>query len=379
MESAEFIYIKKTKASRKKNLRVKKQKKAKFSKCLNYINLKLIIFCILSILIIYLIYLFISNYNRTSHGFALLKPYNSAEEKKVESLIKESLKMQKDFCDSPEKYLNQEYENMINLTDFGFKNISYQFYVYKEGDNYISNSIKRIKGYDFKEMGNFYEVLEHYRETKNILNKKDIYMLDIGGNLGVYPTYFGKLGYTVISMEASPRNYYISKKNYCRVNRDAENIIIINRGVSNQEKICNYYTQITGIGNGMLKCDDNRETFRNDGFLWKKIFEVPIVKLSSFIPYLVKKNLALIKLDIEGSESLVMRDAIEFVTKYHIPYIFSEYSKNMIREHGDNPKEFIKLFTDNGYKVSKEGFLSENFIEPDKVTPGNLYFTYHGN
>ena len=129
----------------------------------------------------------------------------------------------------------------------------------------------------------------------------------------------------------------------------------------------------------MLKCDDNRETFRNDGFLWKKIFEVPIVKLSSFIPYLVKKNLALIKLDIEGSESLVMRDAIEFVTKYHIPYIFSEYSKNMIREHGDNPKEFIKLFTDNGYKVSKEGFLSENFLEPNKVTPGNLYFTYHGN
>ena len=227
-------------------------------------------------------------------------------------------------------------------------------------------------------MTNFYEVLEHYRETKNILNKKDIYMLDIGGNLGVYPSYFGKLGYTVISIEASPRNYYILKKNYCEINRNAENIIIINRGVSNQEKICNYYTQITGIGNGMLKCDDNRESFRNAGFLWKKTFEVPIVKLSSFIPYLVKKNLALIKIDIEGSEALVMKDAIEFITKYHIPYIYSEFSEDMIAEHGDNPREFIKLFTDNGYKVSTEGFLSQNFIEPDRVTNGNLYFTYYG-
>ena len=118
-------------------------------------------------------------------------------------------------------------------------------------------------------MTNFYEVLDHYRETKK-LNKKDIYMLDIGGNLGVYPSYFGKLGYTVISIEASPRNYYILKKNYCEIKRNAENIIIINRGVSNQEKICNYYTQITGIGNGMLKCDDNRESFTNAGFLWKK-------------------------------------------------------------------------------------------------------------
>ena len=51
----------------------------------------------------------------------------------------------------------------------------------------------------------------------------------------------------------------------------------------------------------------------------------------------------------------------------------------MIREQGNSPREYIKLFTDNGYKVSKEGFLGQNFIEPNSVTPGNLYFTYYGN
>ena len=187
------------------------------------------------------------------------------------------------------------------------------------------------------------------------------------------------MGYTVISIEASPRNYYFIKKNYCEINRNAENIIIINRGVSNQEKICNYYTQITGIGNGMIKCDDNRETLNSDGFLWKKTFEVPLIKLSSFIPYFTNKNLALIKLDIEGSEALVMKEAIEFITKLHIPYIYSEFSFNMIREHGNNPRNYIKLFTNNGYKVSTKGFLSKHFIPPEKVGPGNLYFTYYGN
>ena len=55
----------------------------------------------------------------------------------------------------------------------------------------------------------------------------------------------------------------------------------------------------------------------------EKTFEIPIIKLSSFIPYLAKKNLALIKIDIEGSEALAMQDAIELITKYHIPlYIF---------------------------------------------------------
>ena len=89
-------------------------------------------------------------------------------------------------------------------------------------------------------------------------------MLDLG---------FGKLGYTVISFEASPRNYYLLKKNYCQVNQNAENIIIINIGVSNQEKICKYYTQIKGLGNGMLKCDENKETIFNDGFQWKKLLK----------------------------------------------------------------------------------------------------------
>ena len=89
--------------------------------------------------------------------------------------------------------------------------------------------------------------------------------------------------------------------------------------------------------------------------------------------------MALIKLDIEGSEALVMKDTIQFITKYHIPYIYSEFSFNMISEHGNNPREYIKLFTDNGYKVSGKGFLSQNFIDPENVVKGNLYFTYYGN
>ena len=72
----------------------------------------------------------------------------------------------------------------------------------------------------------------------------------------------------------------------------------------------------------MIKCDETKEEFDNDGFHWKKSFEVLITKLSRFIPYLANKNVAVIKLDIEGSEALVMQDAIELITKYHIPYMY---------------------------------------------------------
>ena len=284
--------------SKKVNIEYNKnqKKKSTLSKYIRCLYLKLVTLFSILISNLYLIYL-----SRAINNFKGIFPEsffsknsntdNSDKIDKAENIIKESFAIQKDFCDNTNKYLNLEYENMIKLTDFEFKNIDYKIYVYKQGDNYMSNFIIRTKGYDIQEMTNFYDVLEYYGKTKNILNKKDIYMLDLGANLGVYPSYFGRLGYTVISFEASPRNYYLLKKNYCLINRNAENIIIINRGVSNQEKICNYYTQITGIGNGMLKCDENREEFDNAGFHCKKTFEVPIVKLSDFIPYLSNKIL----------------------------------------------------------------------------------------
>ena len=75
-----------------------------------------------------------------------------------------------------------------------------------------------------------------------------------------------------------------------------------------------------------------------------------------------------------------MQEAFELITKYHIPYIYSEFNMAMITEHGNNPREYIKLFTNNGYKVSRDGFLSKNFISPEKVFGIELlYFTYYGS
>ena len=274
MDTIDFINLKEKNIKSYKKTKIKRNTKIKCLKFLKYIDLKLIILYSILISNLYLLYLFNSKFNFAgiSPESFLQKISKSDKSDKVESIIKESFLMQKDFCNNPNKYLNQQYENMIKLTDFKFKSIDFQIYVYKEGDNYMSNFIIRTKGYDVKEMTNLYDILEYYGKTRNILNKKDIYMLDLGANLGVYPSYLGRLGYTVISFEASPRNYYLLKKNYCQINRNAENIIIINKGVSNQEKICNYYTQIKGLGNGMLKCDENKEALDNNGFHWIKTF-----------------------------------------------------------------------------------------------------------
>ena len=80
-------------------------------------------------------------------------------------------------------------------------------YVYSQNDSYMSNEIINTKQYEPSVMSNFYDILQHYKKIKNILNNKDIYVLDIGANIGAFPSFLGKLGYSVISFEASPRNY----------------------------------------------------------------------------------------------------------------------------------------------------------------------------
>ena len=242
----------------------------------------------------------------------LNKPLNN------NNIFEEYIKHQKNFCNNPDKFYNPKYEKLLMLTKFSFRNISYQMYVYKKVDRWMSNEIIRTAKYEPFHMTHFLDILKYYGKKNNIKKNEDIFMLDIGGNLGAYPLFLGKFGYSIITFEASPRNSYIIYKNYCLTNKNA-NIIIVNKGLSNEEKTCNYYSQIKAIGNGTVLCDQNEKIVTAGNLNLQKEFEVNLTKLSNFVPYLSTKNIALIKMDIEGGEGIVIEDAIELISKYSTP------------------------------------------------------------
>ena len=305
---------------------------------------------------------------------------NKLNETSNNNIMKEYIERQKNFCKNPGKFYNQKYEKLIKSTKFSFRNISYQMYVYNKVDWWMSNEIIRTARYEPKHMSNFLDILIYYGKKKNIKKNEDIFMLDIGGNLGAYPSFLGKFGYSIITFEASPRNSYILYKNYCRINKNS-NIIIVNKGLSNEEKICNYYSQIKAIGNGVVLCDENEKITKAGNLNLQKEFEIKLTKLSNFLPYLLNKNIALIKLDIEGGEGIVMEDAIELINKYHVPFIFTEFDPKYLEKHGTNPKKYLELFANNGYKISDKGFLNVTYmkVEEIKLHHNNLYFAYYGN
>jgi len=247
------------------------------------------------------------------------------------------------LCNSPNKYFNQQYEELIRLAKFSFKGLSYQMYVYKKNDNSMSNFIIQKGFYEPRHMSDILNALIFYKIKNNIINNKDIFVLDIGGNIGQYTSFLGKHGYSILTFEASPRNFYILNKNYCRNNKNS-NVILINKGVGNQEKICNYFTQIESIGNGILLCDENKKNIKVKGYHFIKTFNVSLIKLNNFFSYLSNKKVALIKIDIEGGEGKAIEAGIELINKLHIPFIFTEYNPRLLKKHGTDPKKYLEYF-----------------------------------
>lgn len=226
------------------------------------------------------------------------------------------------------------------------------------------------------------EALNFYRKNNAILNNKDIIVLDIGGNVGWYPSLLGRYGYTIISFEAFEKNYYVEKKNFCLLNNHS-NIIIVPKGLGIEEKICHYFNHKSNPGNGMVICD-NKDNL-NDKILGKafiKESEVEITTLNYFIPYLCDKNVALIKLDVEGNELQILKGGSKLITKYHVPFVVLEFSPSHLKEVGSEPRKLAEFFVDNGYKISLEGFLSKNYITVDEllnktVIQINCYFIHN--
>ena len=247
-------------------------------------------------------------------------------------------------------------------------------FVYKTNDT-VSKGIRNSHRWEASHTLKVLKALEYYSKKRNLENK-DIYLLDIGSNIVWYTYYLGKYGYKVLSFEANKINNYISYKSYC-INKDV-NVTLINKGLDKEDKICTLKTVDIDRGNGMIFCE-NREKDLKD-FDGDNFNNIELTKLSRYYKYLFNKNLAFIKIDVEGSEAIVLEGGKELITKYHVPFIKMEFEVKMIEAHRTNALEFLQFFENNGYKISLKDFFSKKYISSSELVKnkGNndLYIVY---
>ena len=298
---------------------------------------------------------------------------NNSYEEFNETINNKYIQEQNNFCNKPNEFYNKEFEDKIRTADVKFKDKKYQMFIYKK-DDIVSNCIKFNGHWESTETTNVLEALNHYVFIKKI-KKEDVYIIDIGANIGWYTFILGKFGYKIISFEPSQLNTYILKKNYC-LNKDA-NTTIINKGLYKEDKKCDLYTPNGNEGDKVIFCEkkDNLPSH------FKKTAEIILTKLSNYIQFFSDKNLALIKIDVEGGEGKVFEGGIEIITKYHVPLIFMEFFQNSLKSHDTDPEQFLQIFEKNGYKISPNSFFDKKYYSIDDIMRRgkniiNLYLVY---
>ena len=300
------------------------------------------------------------------------KDYNEKNDIFNEDTKQYYKKLQKLFCQDNNIFMNPFVEKEIKAVKIDINKISFKMFVYRKNDR-VSNSILINKNYDLKGIINILNALDYYSK-KNKIKKKNIYILDIGANIGWFSLIIGKNGYNVIAFEPSQTNYYILKKNFC-LNKELD-ITLINKGIYNEEKNCTLYYDLLNVGDGILFCGNNK--FNQTNYYFENI---KLTKLSNYITYLKDKNLAFIKIDVEGSELKAIESGIDLIIKYHIPFIYLEFNQILLKKNGSSPELLLRIFQNNGYQFSIIDFLSKNYLSIEDLIKNqfiNIYIIYSG-
>ena len=304
------------------------------------------------------------NISFNEHDMAKNEEFNEYTKKYYEQL-------QTNFCLNSSNFNNLEIENMIEKVLISYDNHTFNIFIYKEND-IISESIHNNGVWNADVSHNFLSSLNFFSIKKN-LSKDNVYFIDIGANIGWYSYFLGNSGYQVLSFEPSKFNNYVLKKNYC-LNKDVK-IIIINKSVNIQNKNCFLGHKISNIGESILICNKKLNLYKNNYF----IEEISMTKLSNYISFLSNKNIALMSLNLDGSEEKAIIGGQALIIKYHIPFIYMKFIPKLLENQSTNIKLFLEFFEINGYKFSLIDFLSKEYISIDELLKRNgvnLYIIY---
>jgi FkbM family methyltransferase len=291
--------------------------------------------------------------------------------------------IQNHFCDNVRLTVDKNLEEKIMLYNISLNNTNFDMFIYNSYD-YLSYQIQLNQSLQGEATLKMLEAVQYFADKYDFEND-DIAIIDIGANVGWYTTFFGYFKYTVLSFESLPENNYILRKNYCRNNRDffgpLSTITIINEVLYPIETFCDYYKDLKNAKKNLVLCDKSKEKNLDKDYI--KIDRVKSTSLSNFIPLITNKRVTLIRLDLEYEGEMAILSGKELIFKYHIPYVFMEFNMLMFALHETRPQDFLRFFTENGYRISLKGFLTDEFISVEdimriKFITINLYLVFVG-
>ncbi|HTG80929.1 MAG TPA: FkbM family methyltransferase [Geobacteraceae bacterium] len=162
-------------------------------------------------------------------------------------------------------------------------------------------------------------------------------IIDCGSNIGMSILFFKKLypGARVVGFEPDRTTYGKLEENI-RLN-NLQHVRVYNQAVSDQNGTITFYKDPDIVGSHVMSVLDKRTSGQK--------VEIDAVRLSEFIT----EEVDFLKLDIEGSETLVIRELSETNKLRMIKELIIEYHHHFLDKDDDNLSEFLHLLEKNGF------------------------------
>ena len=174
-------------------------------------------------------------------------------------------------------------------------------------------------------------------------NKKIPYMIDGGANIGLATIYLKKIypEAEIVAFEPDPKIFRILKHNTSAFG--LQNVELVQKGLWNKESILDFWSE--GADGGFYTDLDNSRPKSHS------------IETTSLIPFL-NKQVDFLKLDIEGAETVVLRDIKDDLVK--VDRIFVEYHSFV--NHPQTLNEIIDILTAAGFRlyISSPGLNSKS-------------------
>ena len=188
------------------------------------------------------------------------------------------------------------------------------------------------------------------QETKERMPHKDIYMIDVGANIGWFTLTAASRGFKVISFEPFLDNQFYLKQSIQSNPEFAPNIQVFETALGNKNKNCSIYSTNTNLLNGFLRCDkdkvDNNLQLRANAKL---------STLDSYISVLPEDaQVGVIKIDTEGMDYFVLKGGSEFIKKHRPRYIQCEYNPVGMAPLKIRGNDLIHILQSLGYEVHRQ-------------------------
>lgn len=176
--------------------------------------------------------------------------------------------------------------------------------------------------------------------VKKLIKNGDI-VLDIGAHIGYYTLIFASLTGPkgkVFAFEPAPDNFEILNRNVLVNNY--KNVVLINKAASDISKGTFLYISKTSQADHKTY-DDNKN--RNS-------INVNSLNLDNYFKN-IQKRIDFVKIDAQGFEYKILEGMKTIIKTNKKLKILTEFCPEGITKTGKDPKQFLKILSDSGYKL----------------------------